>query len=85
MIIDTIFKKIFLIFEYDIYNRFVVGEILAALLSLTALDLSFNDLKPENVIITEAGHIKVPNVFFFQLIRVFILISMGFSLCLYSH
>jgi serine/threonine protein kinase len=39
--------------------RFVIGEVSAALLSIHELGLSFNDLKPENLLITELGHIKV--------------------------
>ena len=40
-------------------TRFVVGEVCAALLSLHEQGLAFNDLKPENVLITELGHIKL--------------------------
>ena len=40
-------------------SRFVVGEICAAILSIHELGLAFNDLKPENVLITALGHIKV--------------------------
>lgn len=39
--------------------RFVVGEVLAALLTVHELGFTFNDLKPENIIITDMGHIKV--------------------------
>lgn len=39
--------------------QFVVGEIAAALSYLHDMDFSFNDLKPENVLITALGHVKV--------------------------
>jgi serine/threonine protein kinase len=39
--------------------RFVVGEVCAALLSVHELGLAFNDLKPENVLVTEVGHVKL--------------------------
>ncbi len=41
------------------YCRFVVGEIVAAVNSLHESGFCFGDLKPENVLITELGHIKV--------------------------
>lgn len=41
------------------YARFILGEAVAALLSVHALGLAYNDLKPENVLITELGHIKL--------------------------
>lgn len=37
----------------------MLGEVCAALLSLHALGLAFNDLKPENVLLTEVGHVKL--------------------------
>lgn len=40
-------------------TRFVLGEVVAALLSLHEMGLSYNDLKPENILITEMGHIKI--------------------------
>jgi serine/threonine protein kinase len=40
-------------------TRFVLGEVVAALLSLHALGLSYNDLKPENILVTDSGHIKI--------------------------
>lgn len=40
-------------------TRFVVGEVCAALLSLHEQGLAFNDLKPENVLLTELGHVKL--------------------------
>lgn len=43
----------------ETHTRFVVGEICAALQSIHALGLAYNDLKPENVLITEVGHIKL--------------------------
>lgn len=41
------------------HDRFLCGEIVAALLSIHELGFSYGDLKPENVLITEIGHIKV--------------------------
>ena len=40
-------------------TRFVVGEIVAALASIHDLGLVYGDLKPENCVITEPGHIKL--------------------------
>lgn len=40
-------------------DRFVVGEIVAALCSVHDCGFVFGDLKPENVLITEIGHIKI--------------------------
>jgi len=37
----------------------VCGEILAALCSVQAEGMVYGDLKPENVLITEAGHVKL--------------------------
>ena len=37
----------------------MLGEICAALLSIHDLGLAYNDLKPENVLITEVGHVKL--------------------------
>ena len=39
--------------------RFVLGEVGAAIHFLHDLGFSYGDLKPENVLITELGHIKV--------------------------
>lgn len=39
--------------------RFVLGEVLAALLAMHALGLLFLDLKPENVLLTSTGHVKL--------------------------
>ena len=39
--------------------RFVLGEVSAALLSLHDMGLAYNDLKPENVLITDVGHVKI--------------------------
>jgi hypothetical protein len=39
--------------------RFVLGEVVAAIHFLHELGFSYGDLKPENVLITELGHIKV--------------------------
>jgi len=40
-------------------TRFVVGEVTSALASIHEIGLGYFDLKPENVIITESGHIKL--------------------------
>jgi serine/threonine protein kinase len=40
-------------------TRFIVGEIAAAVLSLHDRGFSYNDLKPENVLLTEMGHVKI--------------------------
>lgn len=40
-------------------TRFVVGEVAAALNSIHELGLAYVDLKPENIVITEPGHIKL--------------------------
>jgi len=39
--------------------RFIIGEITAALLYIHSLGLAYNDLKPENVLITKLGHVKI--------------------------
>jgi len=39
--------------------RFVLGEVCAALQSVHELGFSFNDLKPENVLLTGLGHVKL--------------------------
>ncbi|CAM9870614.1 unnamed protein product, partial [Phaeothamnion confervicola] len=39
--------------------RFVVGEVMAALCSVHDAGFVYGDLKPENVLITESGHIKL--------------------------
>ena len=39
--------------------QFVIGEIVAAILYIHDLGFVFNDLKPENVLITEIGHMKL--------------------------
>jgi len=39
--------------------RFVLGEVAAALLSVHEAGFSFNDLKPENVLLTALGHVKL--------------------------
>jgi serine/threonine protein kinase len=39
--------------------QFAIGEILAAIHSVHDAGFVFNDLKPENVLITEVGHIKI--------------------------
>ena len=41
------------------HTRFVIGEVSAAIAYIHDRGFSFNDLKPENVLITELGHIKV--------------------------
>jgi len=40
-------------------TRFIVGEVAAAITSIHELGFSYNDLKPENLLITEQGHVKV--------------------------
>jgi serine/threonine protein kinase len=40
-------------------TRFVTGEVVAALASIHEMGYVFADLKPENVVITEPGHIKL--------------------------
>ena len=40
-------------------TRFVMGEVVAALSSIHDLGLVYADLKPENVVITESGHVKL--------------------------
>ncbi len=39
--------------------RFVVGEVVAALRSVHEAGFVFGDLKPENVVVTESGHVKL--------------------------
>jgi serine/threonine protein kinase len=39
--------------------RFLLGEITAALCALHAVGFAFNDLKPENVLLTALGHVKL--------------------------
>ena len=40
-------------------TRFILGEVVAALLFLHGMGFAYNDLKPENILITEVGHIKI--------------------------
>jgi serine/threonine protein kinase len=40
-------------------TRFVIGEVVAALSSIHDMGLVYADLKPENIVITEFGHIKL--------------------------
>lgn len=40
-------------------TRFVVGEVIAALKSVHDAGFVYGDLKPENVVITESGHVKI--------------------------
>ena len=40
-------------------TRFVIGEITSALASIHDLGFVYGDLKPENVLITETGHVKL--------------------------
>jgi serine/threonine protein kinase len=40
-------------------TRFVIGEVVAALASIHEMGFLYGDLKPENVVITEPGHIKL--------------------------
>lgn len=39
--------------------RFIIGEVVAALNSIHELGFIYGDLKPENVLITQLGHVKV--------------------------
>jgi hypothetical protein len=39
--------------------RFVIGEVTSALASIHELVLVYADLKPENIVITETGHVKL--------------------------
>lgn len=45
--------------DIELFFRFVMGEIVAALCSIHDAGFVFGDLKPENVLITESGHVKV--------------------------
>lgn len=40
-------------------TRFIIGEVVAALASIHDMGLVYSDLKPENIVITEPGHIKL--------------------------
>lgn len=40
-------------------TRFLVGEVVAALASMHDLGFVYADLKPENIVITEPGHVKL--------------------------
>ena len=40
-------------------TRFILSEVVTALLSIHSIGLSYNDLKPENILITEMGHVKI--------------------------
>ena len=40
-------------------TRFILSEVVTALLSMHSIGLSYNDLKPENILITEMGHMKI--------------------------
>ena len=42
-----------------LHIRFVLGEVISALSSIHEAGFVFNDLKPENICITELGHIKL--------------------------
>lgn len=42
-----------------LYTRFILGEVASAIKTIHDLGFSYNDLKPENLIITEQCHIKV--------------------------
>jgi serine/threonine protein kinase len=39
--------------------RFVLGEVIAALASIHEAGLVYADLKPENIVLTESGHVKL--------------------------
>jgi serine/threonine protein kinase len=45
-----------------VFGRFVLGEVVAALTFLHDFGFSYGDLKPENVLLTERGHVKVRTV-----------------------
>ncbi len=57
--------------------RFALGEMVAALASLHELGFSYNDLKPENVLITELGHVKVCNLL--PLLRIFLMPGLRYA------
>lgn len=40
-------------------TRFVMGEVIAAITSVHEKGFVYGDLKPENVVITESGHVKI--------------------------
>eukprot|EP00531_Pseudo-nitzschia_arenysensis_P001606 CAMPEP_0116115510 /NCGR_PEP_ID=MMETSP0329-20121206/543_1 /TAXON_ID=697910 /ORGANISM="Pseudo-nitzschia arenysensis, Strain B593" /LENGTH=528 /DNA_ID=CAMNT_0003608943 /DNA_START=263 /DNA_END=1847 /DNA_ORIENTATION=+ len=40
-------------------TRFVIGEVSSALASIHEIGLGYFDLKPENIVITESGHVKL--------------------------
>jgi serine/threonine protein kinase len=40
-------------------TRFVIGEVTSALASIHEMGLVYADLKPENIVITETGHVKL--------------------------
>ena len=40
-------------------TRFIIGETVAAIASIHELGLVYGDLKPENMVITELGHVKL--------------------------
>eukprot|EP00934_Nitzschia_sp_Nitz4_P006997 Nitzschia sp. Nitz4//scaffold27_size158506//49548//53105//NITZ4_002594-RA/size158506-processed-gene-0.231-mRNA-1//1//CDS//3329545470//6987//frame0 len=40
-------------------TRFVIGEVVAALASIHELGFVYGDLKPENIVISETGHVKL--------------------------
>eukprot|EP00605_Chrysophyceae_sp_TOSAG23-4_P002472 GSChrysophyteH1.ASY1.ANO1.2731.1 assembled CDS len=42
-----------------VWVRFILGELCVALGSLHELGISFNDLKPENVLVCKSGHVKL--------------------------
>jgi serine/threonine protein kinase len=56
---ETCTRSLLLLLLQSPNCRFVIGEVATALLSIHELGLSFNDLKPENLLITALGHIKV--------------------------
>ena len=59
-------KQNVVFFGFSYAHRFIVGEVVAAVSTLHELGFSYGDLKPENVLITEIGHIKVSNTLFFM-------------------
>lgn len=64
--------------QHHAWLRFVVGEIAAAVQVLHAHGFVYNDLKPENVLLTEMGHVKVSYRLFSHVILVGLLLLLWF-------
>jgi len=56
--------------RYLTIYRFIVGEVVTALNSIHELGFIYGDLKPENVLITQLGHIKVSSLGFLSEIQI---------------